>query len=40
VKVAAELRKGQTGFVRRYAFGVGLGSVVLLGYVVSRVLVP
>jgi NADH-quinone oxidoreductase subunit L len=39
VIVAAELRKAQTGFLRRYAFGMGLGSVVLLGYVVARILV-
>jgi NADH-quinone oxidoreductase subunit L len=38
VAVAAVLRKGQTGFVRRYAFGVGLGSVLLLGFVVAKVL--
>ena len=39
VLVSAELRKAQTGYLRRYAFGIGLGSVVLLGYVVARVLV-
>jgi NADH-quinone oxidoreductase subunit L len=39
VQLAAVLRQGQTGFVRRYAFGVGLGSVVLLGFVVAKVLV-
>ena len=36
--VAAVLRKGQTGYVRRYAFGVGFGSVLLLGFVVAMVL--
>jgi NADH-quinone oxidoreductase subunit L len=38
VELAAVLRKGQTGFVRRYAFGLGLGSVVLLGFVVAKAL--
>jgi NADH-quinone oxidoreductase subunit L len=38
VEVAAVLRKGQTGYVRRYAFGVGFGSVILLGFVVAKVL--
>jgi NADH-quinone oxidoreductase subunit L len=39
VQLSAVLRKGQTGFVRRYAFGLGLGSVALLGFVVAKVLV-
>jgi NADH-quinone oxidoreductase subunit L len=38
VGLAAVLRKGQTGFVRRYAFGVGFGSVILLGFVLAKVL--
>ena len=38
VAVAAVLRKGQTGYVRRYAFGLGFGSVLLLGFVVAMVL--
>jgi NADH-quinone oxidoreductase subunit L len=39
VELAAVLRKGQTGFLRRYAFGLGLGSVVLLGFIGAKVLV-
>src|SRR5699024_5352562 len=39
VQFAAVLRKSQTGFIRRYAFGVGFGSVVLLGVIVAKVLV-
>jgi NADH-quinone oxidoreductase subunit L len=33
------LRRGQTGYVRRYALGIGFGTLILLGFVVSKVLV-
>jgi NADH-quinone oxidoreductase subunit L len=37
-EASALLRRMQTGFVRRYALGIGFGSIILLGYLVAKVL--
>jgi hypothetical protein len=39
IEISQVLRRGQTGFVRRYALGIGFGTLVLLGFVASKVLV-
>jgi NADH-quinone oxidoreductase subunit L len=36
-EAASLLRRMQTGYVRRYALGIGFGSVVLLGFLVVKV---
>jgi len=38
-EAAALLRRMQTGYVRRYALGIGFGSVILLGFLAAKVLV-
>ena len=38
VRSSGVLRRVQGGYVRRYALGIALGTVVLLGFVVTRVL--
>ena len=39
IEISQVVRRGQTGYVRRYALGIGFGTVLLLGFVVSKVLV-
>jgi NADH-quinone oxidoreductase subunit L len=39
VVVSQVARRGQTGYVRRYALGIGFGTVILMGFVLSKVLV-